>query len=206
MTTAKNQSERDVDHSASGRDGGGASLDPQPVDLRASIEPFEITPDMVVATLFASAHDAIELPAEMKGTVERIWRDETFTWPTTVCVSRVTLSTEDAEGEEPPQHVWSRVSILGTGWAADRPVSLRWGNAFGFENATAELPEVTTTPAGFFGVDLILRTTPRKHAEYVWESSQQLILVAQQTDDDNNVVRFTEQRSLPPHLLWQWVR
>lgn len=206
MTKSKNQTENlpgtdDSDAHAAGIEGA-----PEPIDLKISVEPFEITADMVVANLFASAHDAIELPEEMKGTVERIWRDADFTWPTTISVTRITLSSEDAEGAEPPQHLWSRISILGTGWVDDRPVVLTLNNAFGFPGASIELTHVQPSNNGFFGIDLILRTTPRKHAEYVWGAENQLVLVAQQKSDEGRIVRETEQRALPPHLLWQWVR
>lgn len=178
----------------------------EPIDLELAAEPFEITSELVAANMFASAHDTIELPEEMKSTVERIWRDADFAWPTTISITRVTFTVEDAPGEEPPQRVWSRVSVLGTGWAADRPVSLKWNNAFGFPGASITLPEAQPTDNGFFGVDLILKTTPRKNAEFVWEANNQLVLVAQQKADNGQIMRETEQRNLPPHLVWQWVR
>lgn len=185
-------------------DSAGASA--EPVDLELSAEPFEVTSELIAANLFASAHDAIELPEEMKSTVERIWRDADFSWPTTISVTRITLSVDDVAGAEPPQSVYSRVSVLGTGWDAQRPVFLRWNNAFGFPGESIALPEVQPTDNGFFGIDLILKTTPRKNAQFVWEANNQLVLVAQQKTDTGQVTRETEQRGLPPHIVWQWVR
>lgn len=183
----------------------------EPVDLQLASEPFEITPELVAANLFASAHDTIELPDEMKSTVERIWRDADFSWPTTISVTQVTFRVDDAPGaqtsqSEPSQSVYSRVSVLGTGWDAERPVSLAWGNAFGFPGDSITLPEAQPTANGFFGIDLILKTTPRKNAEFVWDAKDQLMLVARQTAENGQVIRETEQRGLPPHILWQWVR
>ena len=204
-STGAQVSTDDADRGAEGRVNGDTAH-AEPVDLQISSEPFEITSELVAANLFASAHDAIELPEEMKSTVERIWRDAAFTWPTTISVTRITLSVDETPGADQPQSVYSRVSVIGTGWDGDRPVALKWNNAFGFPGASINLPDAQPTSTGFFGVDLILKTTPRKHAEFVWESNNQLVLVAQQKADSGQITRQTEQRALPPHIVWQWVR
>ena len=229
MSRQKNQSTDRTENAATvGDRAPGDSSRPaaEPVDLQLDSEPFEITPELVAANLFASAHDTIELPDEMKSTVERIWRDADFTWPTTISVTQVTFRVDDAPGAKssqsassqsassqsassqsvPSQSVYSRVSVLGTGWDAERPVSLAWGNAFGFPGDSITLPEAQPTANGFFGIDLILKTTPRKNAEFVWDAKDQLMLVARQTAENGQVIRETEQRGLPPHILWQWVR
>ena len=115
-------------------------------DLGISSEPFEITAELVATNLdFGGGH----LPDEMMSTVERIWLDTDFTWPTTLAVTRIMLSVEPSPDTEPPQEVWSRVSILGTGWASDRPVSLTWNNAFGFPGASIALPAAQPNQNGF---------------------------------------------------------
>jgi len=121
-------------------------------------------------------------------------------------VTRITLSVEPEPDAEPPQQVWSRVSVLGTGFAPSEPVSLSWGNAFGFPNATIGLPDATADDRGFFGVDLILKTVPKRHYEFVWDFDHQLVLIAQQAGPGGEGQRRAEQRGIPPHVVWQWAR
>lgn len=172
-------------------------------DLGISSEPFEITAELVATNLNFGGG---QLPDEMMSTVERIWLDTDFTWPTTLAVTRIMLSVEPSPDTEPPQEVWSRVSILGTGWASDRPVSLTWNNAFGFPGASIELPAAQPNDNGFFGIDVVMKTTPRRHSDFVWEHNNQLVLVAQQKDEAGQIEHSAAQRAIPPHVIWQWAR
>jgi len=190
-----------VNHSDNAPAGGTFSA---PVrDLGISSEPFEVTAELVAANL---SFGGGQLPDEMMGAVERIWLDKEFTWPTTLAVTRIMLSIEPSPDTEPPQEVWSRVSILGTGWAADHPVSLKWNNAFGFPGASIALPDAQPDENGFFGIDVMMKTTPRRHSDFVWEHNHQLALVAQQTDEDGQLDNSAAQRAIPPHVIWQWAR
>ncbi|MCY7326301.1 MAG: hypothetical protein LH605_09250 [Microbacteriaceae bacterium] len=170
-------------------------------DLGISSEAFEVTAGLVAANLTFGGG---QLPGEMISTVERIWLDKDFIWPTTITVTRIMLSAEPSADTEPPQEVWSRVSILGTGWATDRPVSLNWNNAFGFPGASITLPDAQPDPAGFFGLDVVLKTTPRRHSDFVWDHNNQLVLVAQQKAKDGQIENSAAQRAIPPHVVWQW--
>ncbi len=174
--------------------------------LGAKSEPFEITPSMVAANLSFGGNQVVQLPGEMMSAVERIWLDANFTWPTTISVTRIMLTVEPAPGGDPPQQVWSRVSIMGTGWAPDRPVSLKWNNAFGFPGASIPLPDARPGKNGFFGIDVVIKTTPRRGADFVWEQNNQLVLVAQQRADNGQIQREADQRAIPPHVVWQWMR
>ncbi|MET3768337.1 hypothetical protein ABIB15_001017 [Marisediminicola sp. UYEF4] len=172
-------------------------------DLGISSEPFEVTAELVATNLNFGGG---QLPDEMMSTVERIWLDTDFTWPTTLAVTRIMLSVEPSPDTEPPQEVWSRVSILGTGWASDRPVSLTWNNAFGFPGASIALPAAQPNDNGFFGIDVVMKTTPRRHSDFVWEHNNQLVLVAQQKDEAGQIEHSAAQRAIPPHVIWQWAR
>ena len=172
-------------------------------DLGISSEPFEITAELVAANL---SFGGGQLPDEMMSAVERIWLDKDFTWPTTLAVTRVMLSVDPSPDSEPPQEVSSRVSILGTGWATDRPVSLKWNNAFGFPGASIALPDAQPDENGFFGVEVVMKTTPRRHSDFVWEHNNQLALVAQQMDEDGQIEHSAAERAIPPHVIWQWAR
>ena len=175
-------------------------------DLGIRSETFEITPDLVAANLSFGGSQVMKLPGEMVSAVERIWLDPDFVWPTTVSVTRISLSVEPEPGSEPPEQVWSRVSILGTGWATDSPVSLKWNNAFGFPGASIALPDAQPGQSGFFGVDVVLKATPKRHPDFVWDYNNQLVLVAQQKASSGQIVRSADQRAIPPHVVWQWVR
>ena len=175
-------------------------------DLGIRSDSFEVTPELVSENLTFGAGHLMKLPAEMISAMERIWLDRDFVWPTTISITRISLSVDPAPGEEPPQEVWSRVSILGTGWSKDRPVSLKWNNAFGFPGASIALPDAQPTETGFFGVDVVLRTTHRQHADFVWDYNNQLVLVAQQKAQSGQIERSADQRGVPPHVVWQWVR
>lgn len=172
-------------------------------DLGISSEPFEVTADLVATSLTFGGG---QLPDEMMSTVQRVWLDKDFSWPTTLAVTRIMLSVEPSPDSEPPQEVWSRVSILGTGWHSDRPVSLEWNNAFGFPGASIALPEAQPDENGFFGIDVVMKTTPRRHSDFVWEHNNQLVLVAQQKDEEGQIERSASQRAIPPHVIWQWAR
>lgn len=175
-------------------------------DLALESEAFEVTPALVAANLSFGGNDVVHLPDEMFGAVERIWRDRDFTWPTTLTVIRITLSVEPDADPGAPQQVRSRVSVLGTGFSSDQPVLLSWGNAFGFPDATIPLPEAQADEGGFFGVDLLLKTVPKRHSQFVWEFENQLVLIAQQIGPDGAILRRAEQRGIPPHVVWQWAR
>lgn len=183
---------------------GGEEITDHDLGLRS--ESFEITPELVAANLTFGGSQVMKLPGEMISAVERIWLDTEFTWPTTISVTSISMSVEPAPGAEPPQEVWSHVSILGTGWAADKPVTLKWNNAFGFPDATIVLPEAKPGPTGFFGVDVIMKTAPKRHADFVWDLANQLVLVAEQKSSDGKATRTAEQRAIPPHVVWQWIR
>lgn len=175
-------------------------------DLGIRSEPFEVTPALVAANLSFGGTQVMNIPGEMVSAVERIWLDNEFTWPTTISITRITLAVDDAPDADTPQTVWSRVSILGTGWVDERPVSLAWNNAFGFADATISLPDVQPTPTGFFGVDVIMKTSPKHHADFVWDQNNQLVLVAQQKTESGEVLRGADQKAIPPHVVWQWTR
>ena len=170
-------------------------------DLGLSSESFEVTAELVATNL---SFGGGQLPDEMMSTVERIWLDKAFTWPTTLALTRIMLSVEPSADTEPPQEVWSHVSILGTGWATDRPVSLTWINAFGFPGESIALPEAQPDEHGFFGIDVSMKTTPRRHSDFVWEHNNQLVLVAQQKDEAGRIEHSASQRAIPPHVIWQW--
>ena len=174
--------------------------------LDARAEPFEITPTMVAANLSFGGNQVMQLPGEMMSAVERIWLDANFTWPTTISITRITLDVTPAPGAEPPQEVWSRVSIMGTGWSPDSPVSLKWNNAFGFPGASIALPDAQPGATGFFGTEVILKTVPRRAADFVWEQNNQLVLVAQQRAESGQIMHEADQRAIPPHVVWQWIK
>lgn len=168
--------------------------------------PFEVTPEIVAANLTFGGGQVMTLPDEMISAMGRVWLDSAFDWPTTISITRIALDGEPSIGTGSPHEVWSRVSILGTGWAVDRPVSLTWNNAFGFSGASIALPDAQPTDRGFFGVDVVLKTTPRHHADFVWEYNSQLVLVARQKASNGKIQRSADQRGVPPHVVWQWVR
>lgn len=191
----------DVNHSDNAQ--ATASVTVPEHHLGISSTPFEVTADLVAANLTFGGG---QLPDEMLSAVERIWLDKDFSWPTTLAVTRIMLSVEPSPDTEPPQEVWSHVSILGTGWASDRPVSLIWNNAFGFPGASIALPDAQPDQHGFFGVDVVMKTTPRRHSDFVWEQNNQLVLVAQQRDEHGQVEHSAAQPAIPPHVIWQWAR
>lgn len=162
------------------------------------ISPFEVTATMVAADFAASGGPDFELPAEMLGTIERIWQDRHFTWPTTVSVLEIG-STVDDDGA-----IWSTVSVLGTGWAPGTPVALRFDNAFGRPGDVVTLPSAESSDTGFFGVDVSFRTLPRRSSEWIWDADRQVGLVAEQTVDGET--RTARQAQLPAHTVWRWVR
>lgn len=176
------------------------------IDLGIRSESFEITPELVAANLTFGGSQVMKLPGEMISAVERIWLDRDFTWPTTIAVTRISLSVDPEPGAEPPETVWSRVSILGTGWDPDRPVSLKWNNAFGFPGASIALPDAQPGQSGFFGADVVLKTVRKRHSDFVWEHNNQLVLVAQQKAQNGQILKSADQRAIPPHVVWQWIR
>ena len=131
--------------------------------------------------------------------------DPSVTWPTMVMVTRIALTVDPAPGDDPPQTVWSRVSLLGSGWKTDLPVSLKWNNAFGFPGASIALPTATVDSRGFFGLDVVQKTVHRRHADFYWELNNQLVIVAQQKNASGMIVLDAYERGIPPHVVWQWV-
>lgn len=184
---------------------GSRSDKPGDRDLGLRAESFEITPELVAANLTFGGRQVMKLPGEMVSAVERIWRDSEFVWPTTVSVTGITMDVEPNPGAEPPQHAWSRVSVLGTGWTPGQPVALKWNNAFGFPGDAISLPDAEAGPNGFFGVDIVLKTVPKRHTDFVWAQQDQLVLEAQQPGKDGTILR-ADQRAIPPHVVWQWIR
>ncbi len=177
---------------------GGRSAAP---DLRARTEPFEVTPDLIAANLSFGGDD-LELPDEMMSAVKRIYQDRDFVWPTTVAVRRISGAGDDGAGSG---EAWSRISVLGTGFDPSRPVQLLLTPSTGHGDPVA-LVEATANSSGFFGVDVILRTIPKRGSDPVWSQSTHLALVARQADAGGRVTHSAEQGHLPPHALWQWVR
>jgi len=175
-------------------------------DLGVHSEQFEVTLDFVAANLTFADSDGMKLPDDMVSAFERVWLDDDFAWPTTVQVTRILLSVEPDPSAEPPQEVWSRVSILGTGWEGDRPVTLRWTNAAGFPGGRVDLPAAQPGAAGFFGIDIVLKTSPRRAAEFAWGKDAQLALVAEQSAPEGAQLHRADDREIPPHVLWQWIR
>ncbi|MFP7760055.1 hypothetical protein [Marisediminicola sp. LYQ134] len=171
-------------------------------DLDLGVESFEITPALVAANLSFGGDRTLTLPGEMVSAVERIWNDRDFTWPTSITLTRVSVNSVDGDGSGSV----TRVSILGTGWSETSPVSLYWANADGFPAATISLPAVNAADAGFFGATITLTTVPRAAADFSWDAASQLVLIAEQRDESGTVVRRAEQRGLPPHIVYHWVR
>lgn len=169
-------------------------------DLKATAEPFEVTPDLVAANL-SFGDELMELPDEMMSAMRRIYLDRDFVWPTTVAVTRVEV-TAGPDRARPSNDVWTRISVLGTGFDADRPVALSLANAAGYADGTAPLVEANADASGFLGANVTLRTVPRRSIEW-GRGDDALVLVAQQTGDPARRAEFT---GLPPHVLWQWVR
>ena len=113
---------------------------------------------------------------------------------------------EDQGHDLPRQDVWATVSVVGTGWAPDRPVSLRFENAFGFENDTVALLETIPDASGLFGIEIVITSVPRTRSAWEWTAARQLILRAAQPSGDDSAGRDAEQGGIPPHAVWQWVR
>lgn len=171
---------------------------PTALDLRARTEKFEVTPDLVAANLSFGGDD-LELPDEMMSAVKRIYLDKDFIWPTTVAVTRV----GGAEGERASRdEAWSRISVLGTGFDPARPVQLLLVHG----SETIDLADAKPNASGFVGVDVILRTVPKRSSDPVWAEGGALALVARQVDAGGRVTHTAEQIHVPAHALWQWVR
>lgn len=164
----------------------------------ATITAFEVTASMVASDFVASGGADFVLPEEMLGTIERIWQDKTFTWPTSISVLAID-GVVDGDGA-----VKSRISVLGSGWAPGTPVSLRFENAFGEPGDRIELPSAEASETGFFGADVTFATLPRSSGEWATEADRPLLLVAEQQVDGE--ARSARQGPLPAHTVWRWVR
>jgi hypothetical protein len=92
-----------------------------------------------------------------------------------------------------------------SGWQTGVPVLLKWNNAWGFVGVSIPLPSATVDSQGFFAMDVIHQTVHRRHAEFYWELNNQLVLVAQQKDQNGLIVRSADERGILPHVIWQWV-
>lgn len=165
---------------------------------------FEVTPALLAESLTFDG-DTETLPKEMVGSLERVWEDPDFVWPVTVSVIGITQVTTPRRGERHGQDVSVTIAIMGTGFTAGLPVTLRLDNAFGFSHNTIELPTADAGPTGFFGVEITLPATPRRQSAWEWSAERQLILRASQ-QDDGKTSRITEQAAVPPHAVWKWVR
>ena len=174
-------------------------------DLGARTEPFEVTPDLVAANL-SFGGDQLELPDEMMSAVRRIYQDKDFVWPTTIAVTQVGAGSADRSSTTSRDDSWTRISVLGTGFDPATPVILALTNADGFAGGTVDLVDVTPNGSGFFGVDVILKSVPRKSNDSVWKAEAPLTLTARQAGSDGTVPHAAEQANVPAHALWQWVR
>lgn len=174
-------------------------------DLLVSSERFEVTVDIVADNLRFDDDQALALPPEMRSAIQTLWHEEDFVWPTTVSVTKIQLLVEPTAVQESGQEVWSRVSILGTGWTPSQPVELHLDSALGFIGDAVELPAIEPTDTGFFGIDIMLKTIPRQGSDAAWNVGKQLALVANQSADDGES-RTAIHPALPAHLLWQWTR
>lgn len=165
----------------------------------------EVTPELVASHLTIGGGRVMKWPASISDrfAVERI--DIHLLMPTTISVSRITLIVDPAPGANPPQTVWSRVAIFGTGWDPSRPVSIKWNNAFGFPGASIPLPDATPNSGGMFAMEVVHKTVHRRHSDFYWDLNLQLVLVARQTHPNGAPLLDADERGIPPHVIWQWV-
>src|SRR5262245_44238962 len=133
--------------------------DPTTLDIRS--EPVHVTPELIVANLTLGG-SSVRWPPQILTRLHHDVLDPHVKFPLTVKVTRIFLSIDPAPTADPPQTVWSRVSIFGGGWGHAFPVSLKWNNAFGFAGASIPLPPVTVDSGGFFRVDVVHKTVHRR--------------------------------------------
>jgi hypothetical protein len=168
-------------------------------------KPLEVTPELIASHLTIGGSRVMKWPPSA---IEQFaaGQIDIHRWmPTTISVSRITLMVDPAPGAEPPQTVWSRVTIFGTGWDRNRPVALKWNNAWGFPGTSIPLPDAAPGPGGIFSMEVVHKTVHRRHSEFYWDHNLQLVLVARQTHPNGAPLLDAHQRGIPPHVIWQWV-
>ena len=183
-------------------------------DVEMRFETVELTPELLLGGLTLwdapiGGSIAGRLSEGISGLLELPWD----VWPTTIRVAQISISTEPivvATAWSPPEVIWTRVSIIGFGWAPNLPVITKWNNTFGFpDNGEGANSIKLQTPIpdanGRFAFQTIHRGVPRPPAEWHWEANNQLVLVARQGQPGSSDYRYADQRYIPPHVLWQWV-
>jgi hypothetical protein len=133
-----------------------------------------------------------------------------YVWPATIAVRQISLSTQPAPGESPPETVWARVSILGFGFEPGVPVNTKWNNAFGFPDNgvganSVKLQSPVPNSHGRFAYDVVHKAVKRAAKDWLWAPNLQLVLVAQQSHPGGPILLQADQRYIPSHVLWQWV-
>lgn len=174
--------------------------------LEISVHPVEITKEYLAKTLTISGGRIMDLTSPASEFFDPAHINLSIVWPTQILVTRIALTVDPAPGADPPQTVTSRVSFLGMGWEPGRPVSLKWNNAHGFPGASIALSDAMPGSNGFFAVDAVHKTVHRRHGEFYWDLNNQLVIVAQQKAPSGQILRYADERGIPPHVIWQWVR
>jgi hypothetical protein len=172
-------------------------------EIRA--EPVNVTPELIIANLTLGGSRVMKWPPDVLGKIRPGILDPHVLWPTMVMVTRIVLIVDPAPTDDPPQTVWSRVSLFGAGWQTGFPVSLKWNNAWGFPGTSIPLPTAAVDSAGFFAMDLVHKTVHRRHTDFLWEYLNQLVIVAQQKNQSGQIILTADERGIPPHVIWQWV-
>jgi hypothetical protein len=168
------------------------------------VKPFNVTAEMIGAALTVGERRVMKWPTSIVELFRPGITDHVV-WPTSVLVTRIMLSVDPAPGQEPPQTVWSDVSLLGLGWQPSLTVSLKWNNAWDFPGTSIALGDVVPDSHGFFGLEVAHKTVRRHPPDYEWSFMNTLVIVAQQKDASGKIVLNAEERGIPPHVIWQWV-
>ncbi|HZP30870.1 MAG TPA: hypothetical protein VFC99_18120, partial [Acidimicrobiia bacterium] len=156
--------------------------DPTSLAPRAgiTIRELEVTPDLLGGGLTLWGAPLAGLRVGVSDLVTSLWELSWDTWPTTIFVREISLSTAPAPaGSSPPEAVASHVSIIGYGFEPGIPVRTKWNNAFGFPDNGAGANSIllqTSTPDehGRFGFVATHTTVKRAAKDWYWESNNQL--------------------------------
>lgn len=181
-------------------------------DVEMRLEPMEVTPELLLDGLTVWGAPISGIASRFSDRIRDLLELPWDVWPATIRVTEISISTEPVVVPtpwSPPEVTWARVSIVGFGWAPNVPVISKWNNAFGFpDNGEGANSIKLQTPLpdanGRFAFKTLHRGVPRPAAEWRWEPNNQIVLVARQglgTPD----YRYSDQRYIPPHVLWQWI-
>ena len=183
-------------------------------DIEMHFETLEFTPDLVTngLTLWNKQIKG-EVVSRLDDSIRDLLLAPWQTWPPTVGVSQISLSTEPrllAIAGAPPEVTWARVTIFGYGFEPGVPVLTKWNNAFGFpDNGVGKNSILLQYPvpdaSGRFAYQVLHRGVLRAAQDWHWEANAQLVIVAQQGQPGSPNWRQAAQRYVPPHVLWQWV-